>query len=155
MATVVSNIKNTEYGYPKRVHVKGASEMVLATCSHYIDVNGKRQVLTKEAESKILEIITKYASNALRTICLAYKDLWEGEGGHEHDEKAEGDPLYKIEKEGLTCICILGIKDIIWPEVPGAVEQCQKAQVWVRMVTGDNIITATAIAKECKIIDES
>jgi len=75
MATVVSNIKNTEYGYPKRVHVKGASEMVLATCSHYIDVNGKRQVLTKEAESKILEIITKYASNALRTICLAYKDL--------------------------------------------------------------------------------
>lgn len=122
MSTVVSNCKNTEFGYPKRVHVKGASEMVLATCSHYIDAEGKRQVLTKEAESRILEIITKYASNALRTICLAYKDLREGEGGHEHDEKADGDPLYKIEKEGLTCICILGIKDIIRPEVPGAVE---------------------------------
>jgi len=41
MATVVSNVKNAEYGYPKRVHVKGASEMVLATCSHYIDNDGK------------------------------------------------------------------------------------------------------------------
>ncbi len=101
--------------------------MVLATCTHYIDAEGKRQPLTKEAEGTILEIITKYATNALRTICLAYKDLKEGEGGHEHDEKIDGDPLYKIEKEGLTCICILGIKDIIRPEVPGAVEQCQKA----------------------------
>ena len=41
MATVVSNVKNAEFGYPKRVHVKGASEMVLATCSHYIDAEGK------------------------------------------------------------------------------------------------------------------
>ncbi len=41
MATVVSNVKNAEFGYPKRVHVKGASEMVLATCSHYIDADGK------------------------------------------------------------------------------------------------------------------
>jgi len=51
MSTVVSNITNAEYGYPKWVHVKGASEMVLATCSHYLDADGKWLPLTSEAEA--------------------------------------------------------------------------------------------------------
>jgi magnesium-transporting ATPase (P-type) len=42
MSTVVSNIKDAEFGYPKRLFVKGASEMVLDTCSHYLDENGER-----------------------------------------------------------------------------------------------------------------
>jgi Ca2+ transporting ATPase len=50
-------------------------------------------------------------------------------------------------------ICIAGIKDVIRPEVPRAVKNCKTAGVRVRMVTGDNIDTAIAIAKECKIID--
>ena len=51
-------------------------------------------------------------------------------------------------------IGILGIKDIIRKEVPEAVAMCQKAGITVRMVTGDNKVTAMAIAKECKIIDD-
>ena len=51
-------------------------------------------------------------------------------------------------------ICIAGIKDIIRDEVPDAVKQCNKAGVRVRMVTGDNKITAIAIAKECGIMEE-
>ena len=43
-------------------------------------------------------------------------------------------------------ICIAGIKDIIRDEVPDAVKQCNKAGVRVRMVTGDNKITAIAIS---------
>ena len=42
MSTVVSNIKDAEYGYPKRLFVKGASEMVLDCCSHFIDEDGNR-----------------------------------------------------------------------------------------------------------------
>lgn len=42
MSTVVSNIKDAEFGYPKRLFVKGASEMVLDCCSHFIDENGNR-----------------------------------------------------------------------------------------------------------------
>jgi Ca2+ transporting ATPase len=51
-------------------------------------------------------------------------------------------------------IAIGGIKDIIRDEVPGAVAMCNVAGVRVRMVTGDNKITAVAIAKECGIIAE-
>ena len=31
-----------EHNYPKRLHCKGASEIVLSTCSHYLDVNGQK-----------------------------------------------------------------------------------------------------------------
>lgn len=46
----------------------------------------------------------------------------------------------------------MGIKDILRQEVPGAVEKCRLAGIKVRMVTGDNKLTARAIAKECNII---
>ena len=62
--------------------------------------------------------------------------------------------LRAVEKRDFVVICIFGIKDIIRPEVPIAVATCQKAGITVRMVTGDNKITAMAIAKECRIIDE-
>lgn len=52
-------------------------------------------------------------------------------------------------------MAILGIRDIIRPEVPEAVNTCQNAGIRVRMVTGDNKTTAMAIAKECGIISSS
>ena len=51
-------------------------------------------------------------------------------------------------------LSIIGVKDIPRPEVPGAIAQCKKAGIKVRMVTGDNIITAKAIAKDVGIIEE-
>ena len=52
----------------------------------------------------------------------------------------------------MTLIAIAGIKDIIRDEVPDAVVKCNQAGVRVRMVTGDNLITAVAIARECGIL---
>ena len=34
--------EETEHGYGKRIHVKGASEIVLGTCTHYLDSNGNK-----------------------------------------------------------------------------------------------------------------
>jgi len=101
-----------------------------------------------------LENIKVYAKGALRTIAFAYKDLNEGDGGPTHEDKEEGSKIFKIEEGGLCLICIAGIKDIIREEVPNAVATCNVAGVRVRMVTGDNKITAIAIAKECGIINE-
>lgn len=50
-------------------------------------------------------------------------------------------------------MAIVGIRDTIRKEVPDAVLKCKKAGITVRMVTGDNKMTALAIAKECFIID--
>lgn len=50
---------------------------------------------------------------------------------------------------------LLGVKDVARPEVPYAIEKCKTAGIKVRMVTGDNIITAKAIAKQVGIIDRN
>ena len=141
-----------ENGYNKRLLTKGASEIVVETCSHYLDASGERLPLDDNMKQQLADTIQVYAKQALRTIAFAYKDLTEGEGGPEHDEKEEGSKLANIELEGLTLIAIAGIKDIIREEVPDAVATCANAGVRVRMVTGDNKITAIAIAKECGII---
>lgn len=88
------------------------------------------------------------ASNSLRTIGLAYKDL----SGLEDITTKNDKGVYDIETSNLVLIGILGIKDILRPEVPGAVASCKTAGIKVRMVTGDNKITAKAIARECGIL---
>lgn len=100
----------------------------------------------------ISSVIEEFAKGALRTICLAYKDLRPNEGGQNHDEVDADGVSKSIEKSNLTCIAILGIRDIIRPEVPRAVQICRDAGIRVRMVTGDNKVTAVAIAKECGIL---
>ena len=52
---------------------------------------------------------------------MASKDLKSGEGGPTHEDMDENGVIRQIEKTGFTLICILGIKDIIRPEVPSAV----------------------------------
>lgn len=126
MSTVIEleEDQETEHNYPKRLHVKGASEIVLDTCTHYLDTNGDKLVIDDQISHQLKDIIQFYATNALRTIAFAYKDLKEGDGGPNHEDKEEGSKLAKIEEGDLTLICIAGIKDIIREEVPGAVKDC-------------------------------
>ena len=47
MSTVVElpSSEKTEHGYQKRIHVKGASEIVLSTCSFYLDNEGNKKII--------------------------------------------------------------------------------------------------------------
>lgn len=156
MGTILTEVEGNEFGYDKRLHVKGAAEIVLNTCSHYLDSSGRRVELTDDYKNIIIkEIIEGFAKNALRTICLAYKNLKENDGGLTHEDDDEDGVNKVVEKFGLTCIAILGIRDVIRPEVPEAVATCKRAGIKVRMVTGDNKITALAIARQCNIITDN
>lgn len=155
MSTVLNldESEETEHNNPKRLHVKGASEIILESCNYYLDADGNKQDLTEDVKAKINETIKNFATQALRTIGFAYKDLLAGEGGADHDRMCEDNPhLAEIEEKNNVLIAIAGIKDIIREEVPEAVRKCNYAGVRVRMVTGDNKITAIAIAKECGIL---
>ena len=131
----------------KRIHVKGASEIVLESCTHYLDANGQKQPIDDQMKNLIMDIIKSYAKNALRTIAFAYKDIPDGLGGATHEDMIEGSKIAVVEETDNVLIAIAGIMDIIREEVPNAVSQCNYAGVRVRMVTGDNKITAIAIAK--------
>lgn len=47
MSTVLEleDDEETEFDYPKRIHVKGASEIVLGTCTHYLSSDGTKTIL--------------------------------------------------------------------------------------------------------------
>jgi len=78
--------------------------------------------------------------------------LQENEGGPHHEDKEDGSKIYNIEKEGLTLICIAGIKDIIRQEVPGAVQDCNEAGVRVRM---SHVITRSQLSLLLRRLDSS
>jgi len=84
----------------------------------------------------------EFASSGLRTIGLGYAEYLAPANFKEPPN------------EGLICIGIIGIKDPVRKEVPAAVALCRRAGITVRMVTGDNILTAEHIAKECNILSE-
>lgn len=71
----------------------------------------------------------------------------------EHDPQRPADFFETPPDRDLTLCCIVGIKDPVRKEVPGAVRTCVRAGISVRMVTGDNIHTAKHIARECGILN--
>ncbi|KAI0501520.1 hypothetical protein KFK09_016465 [Dendrobium nobile] len=130
-----------EGGY--RAHCKGASEIILAACDKFIDHKGNVVPLNEAAANKLKETIENFASEALRTLCLAYMDI------EDNFMAAKQIPV-----SGYTCIGIVGIKDPVRPGVKESVAICKSAGITVRMVTGDNINTAKAIARECGILTD-
>ncbi|KAL6839192.1 hypothetical protein ACP4OV_030864 [Aristida adscensionis] len=125
-----------------RSFCKGASEIILGQCDTVLESEGNIVPLSEMHKQKVLNIINSFASEALRTLCIAYKDLNEISDDH------------TIPADGYTLIALFGIKDPIRPGVRDAVMTCMAAGITVRMVTGDNINTAKAIAKECGILTE-
>ncbi|KAH6796819.1 calcium ATPase 2 [Perilla frutescens var. hirtella] len=126
-----------------RAHTKGASEIVLAACDKVLNTKGEVVPLDEASFNHLKETIEQFASEALRTLCLAYVELEKG--------FTEEDA---IPSSGYTCIGIVGIKDPVRPGVRESVALCRSAGVTVRMVTGDNINTAKAIARECGILTD-
>uniref|UniRef100_A0A8C2Z931 Calcium-transporting ATPase n=1 Tax=Cyclopterus lumpus TaxID=8103 RepID=A0A8C2Z931_CYCLU len=129
-----------------RMFSKGASEILLKKCYKILTANGEAKVFRpRDRDDMVKKVIEPMASEGLRTICLAYRDFPVSEG--EPDWDNENDIL-----SGLTCLSVVGIEDPVRPEVPDAIKQCQRAGITVRMVTGDNINTARAIASKCGIL---
>ncbi|CAL9053433.1 unnamed protein product [Musa banksii] len=131
----------SEGGY--RAHCKGASEIILGACDNYVDPSGNVVPLDEAALNLLKSTIDSFAGEALRTLCLAYKEIGDNFSAED-----------KISFEGYTCIGIVGIKDPVRPGVKESVATCRAAGITVRMVTGDNINTAKAIARECGILTD-
>jgi Ca2+-transporting ATPase len=149
MATVI-NLGNGQY----RALAKGAPEILLAKSNTVLadPVSGLSIVHLGTMENdSIQNTIRGYASNSLRTLGLVYRDFdeWPPAGAQDDEEPtmAKLDTLI----HDMIFIGVVGIKDPLREGVTQAVEDSRQAGVSVRMVTGDNVITAMAIARECGI----
>ena len=146
-------IKASEKRY--RMLVKGASEMLLEKCTKIIrdpTLELSEVDMTPEDKEVLGQCIEEYASRSLRTIGLLYRDFeqWPPKGiaTQEDDQKlAIFDEVFR----DMVFLGVVGIQDPLREGVTEAVHACQKAGVFVRMVTGDNLLTAKAIAQECGI----
>ena len=91
--------------------------------------------------NKVQKINRQMSENALRVLAVGYKEI---------DEMPKELKSEEIEM-GLTFIGLVGMIDPPRPEAREAVATCRKAGIKPIMITGDHIITATAIAKELGI----
>lgn len=150
-SAVVIKLANGKF----RVFAKGASEILLAKCTSTLEQTSQGEPtavpMTENDHEMFNTIISSYAGQTLRTIGSSYRDFesWPPEGAASEEDPSNAD--FNAVHKDMTLIGIYGIKDPLRPSVIDALKDCRRAGVVVRMVTGDNIQTATAIASECGI----
>ncbi|KAF2831086.1 calcium-translocating P-type ATPase [Ophiobolus disseminans] len=137
-----------------RLVVKGASEILLGFASAYAQFNTlETESMSENHRQSLIDTINEYANRSLRTIGLVYHDFQQWPPANA--EYTEGGSVeFSSLLHDLTFFGIVGIQDPVRPGVPEAVRKAQGAGVTVRMVTGDNMQTARAIATECLIYTE-
>ncbi|MGH6914622.1 MAG: HAD-IC family P-type ATPase, partial [Geminicoccales bacterium] len=129
--------------------MKGAPDMVLNHSTHYQSADGTAKPWTPEARQAVEGWIKDSASQAMRTLAFAYSFLpqhlpRDEDGLHEHREVIESD---------LVFAGMVAIRDPLREDVQDAVNECRKAGIEVKMITGDHVETARAIAYDIGLID--
>ncbi|KAG4186034.1 hypothetical protein ERO13_A08G017200v2 [Gossypium hirsutum] len=130
------------------IHWKGAAEIVLAACTRYLDTNGEAVAMDEEKMAFFEKAIETMAAGSLRCVAIAYRSYDSEKVPTNEEELAK----WALPEDDLVLLAVVGIKDPCRPSVKKSVQLCQKAGVKVRMVTGDNLKTARAIALECGIL---
>lgn len=128
--TTISNVDGKIISY-----VKGSPECVLKMCS-----------LSAKRKDEIEEAIVSAEKKAMRVIAFAHKEL---DSMRDYSEENEHN---KLESE-MVFDGVVAIADPIRADVYDAVKSCQSAGVGVKILTGDNIVTASAIADELRLLD--
>ncbi len=120
-----------EIGGKKVVIVKGAFDMMAERC-------------IKGDIEKAKQMTENMSENALRVLAIAFKVI---------DELPQEISSETLESE-LTFMGLVGMIDPPRPEAKEAVSVCRKAGIKPVMITGDHVVTASAIAKELGILEE-
>lgn len=129
--TTINTNGNDKYAFSK-----GAPEILLKSCSYYIQEVEVRPI--EEIIDDVLEKNERMAKSGLRVLGVAYKLL-------KNDDKKED-----IEKD-LVFLGLVGMEDTPREEVFSAIEEAKRAGIKVKMVTGDHKVTALSIAKRLNI----
>lgn len=121
---------------------KGAPDVVLKNCTHILE-NGKIVNLDEEKKKKVNDVNLEMASKALRVLSLAIRL---------YDDKPNSFDSKDLEKD-MVFVGLAGMIDPVRPEAKEAVHECRQAGIRPIMITGDQLDTAVAIAKELEIIE--
>lgn len=123
------------------IYIKGAIEALLPRCSYQLN-NGQQEALDPEFWTGQQEQIARHGK---RTLALAMLPVPESHRILHFDDVSEG----------LTLLGVVGIIDPPREEAIAAVRQCHEAGIRVKMITGDHVATASAIARQMGITDST
>jgi Ca2+-transporting ATPase len=138
-----------QYGDKLVSLIKGAPEWLLEHSTHYLDACGVVREWSAEARAAVQTCLKDSASQAMRTLGFGYAFL-PGETAADEDalhacrDLLESKPIF---------VGFLAIRDPLREDVKEAIEQCHRAGIEVKMITGDNVETARAIAYDIGLID--
>ena len=124
----------------RRMLVKGAPVAILEVCTHYA-VDGQVRPLSDGDKRRIHEAVETMANEALRVLAFAWKPMPDAEKVGLQDEK------------GLVFSGIMGMMDPPRPEVRDAIREAREAGIQVIMITGDNGLTAKAVAADIGMLE--
>ena len=146
-------VENDEFKTKYCLFTKGGAENVKNICKFYLDPQtGEVKQMEQNEIELIKTTIENFNKQMLRSLYICYKDISKEEYENAETYKNENDKY--IDQYDLVFVAVVGIRDSLRNGVKEAVLKCQKASVTVIMVTGDNIVTATAIAKDCHILGD-
>ncbi len=123
------------------IHTKGAPEQVLARCTS-VQRGGDEVPITADDRAEIMRIMTGYAKRGLRVLALAYREL------------PIAGPVPQQREDAEAGLCLAGLAAMVDPPrqaVPAAVARVHHAGIRIHVVTGDNGLTAAAIARQVGI----
>ncbi|MCK9568236.1 cation-transporting P-type ATPase [Candidatus Pacearchaeota archaeon] len=122
-------------------YVKGAPDILITKCSKEL-LNGRVVNLTEKRRFEILENYEKMASDALRVLGFAYKEV-------------PAKFNQEIAESNLIFLGFQGMLDTPREEIAGAILECRNAGIKIKMITGDSVLTANAVAKMINLDGES
>eukprot|EP00762_Andalucia_godoyi_P005447 ANDGO_08432.mRNA.1 Calcium-transporting ATPase sarcoplasmic/endoplasmic reticulum type len=147
IVTPQSSGKRTPY---QLLLVKGAPEAILERSSHVLRSDGSVVDLSATGRLRLQSEMDRFGSEGetpLRCLALAYREIVSvGPGAPTRDELADPAKFAGVES-GLTFVGMVGLLDPPREEVFSAIARCHTAGIRVVMITGDNKVTAEAIAK--------
>lgn len=142
-----------------RLLVKGAAEIMLRHATQeLVNISEEPLELLELSESAMMRVsanIDDFATQSLRTIAMLYKDFpqWPPAGAETLEEDRHMADFEDVFHD-MVFLGVVGIQDPLRDGVAHSVKRCQDAGIVVRMVTGDNLTTASAIARQCGIKTE-
>ncbi|MFO0844584.1 MAG: cation-translocating P-type ATPase [Gemmataceae bacterium] len=138
-----------EHGARLAVLMKGAPEVVLDRCTHYQAADGSERPLDDAMKAAIGAYLRDSARQAMRTLAFAHAPLPESFPRHEDGLHAVRDAL----ESELVFTGLVAIRDPLREDVKEAIDRCRAAGIEVKMITGDNVETARAIAHNIGLVD--
>ena len=152
MGSIFFNKEDNKY----HVYLKCAPEILFKFCNRAIGKTGNVENISKEIFNAYLEKQNEYANRCERTLAFTYSEISEKTFNEIEASEKEASNIFDriIKDKNFILISMVGIADPPRSDVVESIKKCSQAGVFVRMVTGDNINTALAIAREVGILSD-